>query len=43
MKNFLFTPAVLAFTMLAVALGVIVSGRPLRGSCSGTSEGRSAR
>ncbi len=43
MKNFLFTPAVFAFTMLAMALGVISSGRRLRGSCGGTGEDRSAR
>ena len=38
MKNFLFTPAVFAFTMLAMALDVMVSGRRLRGSCGRTGE-----
>ena len=38
MKIFLFTLAVFAFTMLAMALGVLLSGRRLRGSCGGTGE-----
>ena len=38
MKTFLFTLAVFVFTMLAMALGVMVSGRRLRGSCGRAGE-----
>jgi len=38
MTTFLFTLAIFAITMLAMALGVMLSGRRLRGSCGRTGE-----
>ena len=39
METFLGTPVLFAVVMLAMAVGVVFSGRRLRGSCGGTGEG----
>jgi hypothetical protein len=38
MQTFLATLVVFALAMLAMAVGVVFSGRRLRGSCGGTGE-----